>query len=475
MRLFNSLSKKLEELRPSKAGEIGLYTCGPTLYDRQHIGNLRTFMLADTLRRVLTAEGYQVKSVMNVTDVEDKIIAKLAGRSLEEFTEGFFVALKADLAALGIEEPIWIRATEKRSIVKMGELIAKIMERGYAYERDGSIYLSIEKYTADFPYGLFQKIDPAKLQATGRVDADEYDKDSPQDFALWKAKKPGEPSWTITVDGKTYEGRPGWHIECSAMTEIELGEEFDIHLGGSDLQFPHHENEVAQSRAAHGKLLARYWLHGEMLFVEGQKMSKSLGNLVTLDEIREKGYDPLDLRYLFLQAHYRSKQNFTWEALEGAKLGRWGMNSLEVFPVGYSPKESQDVRIELRKILDEARQKMEQALQNDLNSPEAIAALAVFVGKFKERAFNDFTTAEVEALKEFYEFEEATLALGLLYTFERYKKDISPFEERRDEMDRLRANGEFQAADEIRSKLREEGMGVVNTASGPSTLIPLKR
>ena len=318
MRLFNSLSKKLEELRPSKAGEIGLYTCGPTLYDRQHIGNLRTFMLADTLRRVLTAEGYQVKSVMNVTDVEDKIIAKLAGRSLEEFTEGFFVALKADLAALGIEEPIWIRATEKRSIVKMGELIAKIMERGYAYERDGSIYLSIEKYTADFPYGLFQKIDPAKLQATGRVDADEYDKDSPQDFALWKAKKAGEPSWTISVGGETYEGRPGWHIECSAMTELELGEEFDIHLGGVDLQFPHHENEVAQSRAAHGKLLARYWLHGEMLFVEGQKMSKSLGNLVTLDEIREKGYDPLDLRYLFLQAHYRSKQNFTWEALRGA-------------------------------------------------------------------------------------------------------------------------------------------------------------
>jgi cysteinyl-tRNA synthetase len=437
MKLYNSLSKQLEEFQAARSGEAGLYTCGPTLYDRQHIGNLRTFMLADTLRRVLEASGFRVKSVINVTDVEDKIIAKLGEQSLEDFTEGFFAALKEDMAALGMGDPTWIRATDRRSIQKMGELIGKIMERGYAYARDGSIYLSIERYTADFPYGVFQKIDPAKLQATGRVDADEYDKESPQDFALWKAKKPGEPSWAIKVGDTEFEGRPGWHIECSAMTELELGEEFDIHLGGTDLQFPHHENEVAQSRAAHGKLLARYWLHGEMLFVEGQKMSKSLGNLVTLDEIRERGFDPLDLRYLYLQAHYRSKQNFTWEALRGAQAARAKLVGLAQTQDGGEESEAEEFR---------------RILGDDLATPAALAYLWERLG---DGGNHRPLVEEVEKL----------FALGLLDGgSNEVPDDVSRLVEAREQ---ARAERDFAESDRLRGEIRGAGYHVEDTPEGP--------
>lgn len=437
LKLYNSLSKQLEEFQPLEAGQTGIYTCGPTLYDRQHIGNLRTFMLSDTLRRVLVALGYRVKSVMNVTDVEDKIIAKVGGHSLEEFTEGFFTALKVDMAELGIENPTWIRATEGRSIKKMGELIAEIIERGYAYAREGSIYLSIERYTVDFPYGLFQKINPEKLQVTGRVDADEYDKDSPQDFALWKAKKTGEPSWTISVGGKTYEGRPGWHIECSAMTELELGEEFDIHLGGTDLQFPHHENEVAQSRAAHGKLLARYWLHGEMLFVDGEKMSKSLGNLITLDEVTERGYDPLDLRYLFLQAHYRSKQNFTWEALRGAAAARAKLRELALRQSGGDEAEAERFR---------------ELLAGDLATPAALAYLWERLG-------------EGSGHRPLAEAAEEAFGLGLL---EAAPIEVPEAVQRLvEQREAARREKNFSGSDRLRDEIAAAGWQVEDTSEGP--------
>jgi cysteinyl-tRNA synthetase len=313
IRFHNTLSGKLEEFRPIKTGEVTLYTCGPTVYHYAHIGNFRTFVFEDLLRRFLEYKSFKVRHVMNITDVDDKTIAgaQREKKTLSQYTEFYTEAFLEDMKTLNLLLPkIQPRATG--SIPDMIELIQTLIKKGTAYEADGSIYYRV----AAFPeYG---KLSKKKLEGNiegVRVDVDEYEKETGADFVLWKKAKEDEPSW----DSPWGKGRPGWHIECSAMCMRHLGETVDIHAGGEDLIFPHHENEIAQSEAATGKPFVRYWLHAKHLLVNGEKMSKSKGNFFTLRDLLEKGYDPMVIRYALLSVHYRHQLNFTFESLKEAR------------------------------------------------------------------------------------------------------------------------------------------------------------
>ena len=322
LKLFNTLSHSVQEFAPldPEKKKVGIYCCGPTVYDYAHIGNWRTFVFADLVRRVLEFKGYEVKHVMNITDVEDKIIKGVRENktTLREFTGTFETAFRDDLKALGCREPHQKpRATEH--IAEIISLIEKLVARGFAYRAtDGSVYFSIEKYRGGgCIYGQLLKLNFDELRTGERVSADEYEKESVADFALWKARVPedGDVFWPSSFG----EGRPGWHIECCAMSMKVLGETFDLHLGGEDLKFPHHEDEIAQSEGATGKPFVKFWLHGAHLLVEGKKMSKSLGNYFTLRDLLAKGFTGREVRCLLLSAHYRETFNFTLEGLNGAK------------------------------------------------------------------------------------------------------------------------------------------------------------
>ncbi len=290
--LYNTLTRRLEEFHPADGDTVRMYSCGPTVYNYVHIGNLRTFAFQDILRRYLRHRGFKLRHVMNITDVDDKIIksAGEAGKTIYEYTAQYRKAFEEDCAKLRLETPEKITpATEY--IPQMVKLIERIAEHGHTYASDGTTYFRI----ASFPdYGKLSRIDAKGIKAGARVDQDEYEKDDARDFALWKAARPGEPAW----DSPFGPGRPGWHIECSAMGMAELGETFDIHTGGVDLAFPHHENEIAQSESATGKPFVRFWVHSEHLLVEGQKMSKSLGNFYTLRDLLDRGYSAEAIRYL---------------------------------------------------------------------------------------------------------------------------------------------------------------------------------
>ncbi len=319
MKLFNTLSQKVEEFKPIDNNKVGIYTCGPTVYASAHIGNLRAYIFGDTLKRVLKFCGFHVKQVMNITDIDDKTIRIGEGEKdkFEKLTRKYEDKFLIDIELLNNEKPeIITRATEY--IDKMVSFIEDLIEKGYAYSaNDGSVYFSIEKFAE---YGKLSRLDKSGLKSGARVAQDEYDKENPADFVLWKSwdENDGEIFWETSL-GK---GRPGWHIECSTMSMDKLGETIDIHTGGVDNIFPHHENEIAQSESRTGKKFVNYWLHNEHLLVDGRKMSKSLDNFYTLDDILAKGFSALDFRYFVLGAHYRSKLNFTWVALDAAKNAR---------------------------------------------------------------------------------------------------------------------------------------------------------
>src|SRR6201981_165942 len=312
IRLFNTLSGRIEELSPSDGSALRMYACGPTVYDYGHIGNFRTFIAVDLLRRFLRQSGYKVRHVMNITDVDDKIIRNSAreGVSVQQYTAKYEKAFLEDAAMINIEEPMLVRATEH--IVEMADFVTKLAEKGFAYRTDdGSYYFRIAKFPQ---YAKLSKRDFSGMLDGARVDVDEYDKDSARDFALWKAPKPGEASWDTAIG----PGRPGWHLECSVMSMRELGETFDLHAGGEDLVFPHHENEIAQSESYTGKEFARFWFHARFLLVEGEKMSKSLGNFFTLRDLVLKGHKPSSIRYLLTSVPYRNQLNFTFDGLKQA-------------------------------------------------------------------------------------------------------------------------------------------------------------
>jgi cysteinyl-tRNA synthetase len=312
LRLYNTLSGKVEDFHPIEANRVRMYACGPTVYDYGHIGNFRTFIAVDLLFRFLRQSGYDVRYVMNITDVDDKIIRNAArdGVTVQQYTAKFTQAFLEDSAILNIEKPLLVRATEH--IGEMADFIARLEKKGFAYRTDdGSYYFRIAKFPA---YGKLSKKDFAGMTDGARVDVDEYEKDSARDFALWKAPKPGEAFWETPIG----PGRPGWHIECSVMSMQELGPSFDLHAGGEDLIFPHHENEIAQSESLSGQQLAHDWFHVRFLLVEGQKMSKSLGNFFTIRDLVLRGHKPSSIRWLLTQVPYSNQLNFTFDGLKSA-------------------------------------------------------------------------------------------------------------------------------------------------------------
>jgi len=368
IQLFNTLTGRIEELSPSDGKALRMYACGPTVYDYGHIGNFRTFLQVDVLRRFMKLEGITPKHVMNITDVDDKIIrnASAAGVSISEYTQKYEKAFFEDLDALAVEKPeIIARATEH--IPSMVALIEKLAAEDCAYKtEDGSWYFRIAKFP---DYGKLSKKDFSGITDGARVDVDEYDKDSARDFALWKAPKPGERKWETRLG----PGRPGWHIECSAMATEYLGDSFDLHAGGEDLMFPHHENEIAQSESASHKMFARHWFHVRFLLVEGRKMSKSEGNFYTLRDLLLKGHKASAIRMLLISVPYRQQLNFTFDGLAAETGAVERLRTFHERVRGVTP--AQEENAELAAETAKSCENFHAALANDLNTAEARAAI----------------------------------------------------------------------------------------------------
>ena len=368
LRLFNTLSAKLEDFQPLEPGRVRMYACGPTVYDYGHIGNFRTFIFVDILARFLRQSGYELQDVMNITDVDDRIIENSAklGLTVSQYTQKYEAAFLEDAALLNVARPSQlVRATEH--IAEMAAFIATLVEKGFAYRaEDGSYYFRIARFPG---YGKLSKKDLAQVQDGARVDSDRFDKEEVRDFALWKAAKPGEASWETPLG----RGRPGWHIECSVMAMKYLGETFDIHLGGEDLIFPHHENEIAQSEALTGKPFARFWVHARFLLVEGEKMSKSLGNFYTSRDIILKGHKPSSLRFLLASVPFRRQLNFTFDGLKQAAHSVERLRNFKLrletakLPAGANPG--------LAQLAQTTVDGMRAALDDDLNTAQALAAI----------------------------------------------------------------------------------------------------
>ncbi len=358
IKLYNYLSKEKEEFQPLEK-VVGLYTCGPTVYDKVHIGNLRSYIFFDILKRVLEHNDLEVNHVMNITDVDDKIIKKISekNKSLEEITTPIIKDFYNDLEKLNIKKATYFPKATKH-IEEMIALISILLDKGFAYKsKDNSIYFDISKFKE---YGKLSGLDKENLKHGARVKGDEYEKENVGDFVLWKPTTTNEPTW----DAPFGKGRPGWHIECSAMSSKYLGKTFDIHAGGVDLLFPHHENEIAQSESANEKPFAKYWIEGGHLLVDNKKMSKSLGNFYTLEDIEEKNFSPLTFRYLMFNTHYRNKLNFTWESLESAQKG---LDNLK--------RKIKNLEGEIGKINIEFKKEFIEKINNDLNIPQAMAVL----------------------------------------------------------------------------------------------------
>ncbi len=456
---FNTFSRREEEFTPINPDKVKMYTCGPTVYDYAHIGNFRAFLFEDLLKRWLKHCGFNVLHVMNLTDVDDKTIkgSRKQGISLKQYTEHYANAFFEDIEALNIEPADYYpKATEH--IEEMVKLIKKLIDKGYAYKgEDGSIYFAINKFKN---YGQLSGIHVAELKAGARVRVDEYAKEEAQDFALWKA-------WTIE-DGEVFwetdlgKGRPGWHIECSAMSMKYLGESFDIHCGGVDNIFPHHENEIAQSEAATGKRFVNYWLHNEHLLVEGRRMAKRFGNYYTLRDLLGRGCDPRAIRFLLLSTHYRQQFNFTFEALEAARSAVERIENLmrrlrEINGKGSERK--------IEGLIDKADSLFGKAMNDDLNINVALASLFDFIREVNNLIDADLLTRdEARQVKSIIEsFDEV---LGILRKTEKEEtlpKEVGEIIKKREE---ARKNKNWKTADELRQQLKAMGYIIEDTSKG---------
>ena len=459
LKLFNTLTRSVQEFVPldPQMKKVGMYCCGPTVYDFAHIGNWRTFVFADLVRRTLEFSGYDVKHVMNITDVEDKIIKRVREQktSLREFTGKFETAFLDDLKALGCREPhVKPRATEH--IPEIIALIEKLVARGVAYQAaDGSVYFSIEKYRGcGCCYGQLLKLNLDEMRAGERVASDEYEKESIADFALWKAYVPddGEVTW----DSPWGKGRPGWHIECSAMSIKALGETFDLHLGGEDLKFPHHEDEIAQSEGATGKPFVKHWLHGAHLLVEGKKMSKRLGNFFTLRDLQAKGFTGREVRYLLLTAHYRETFNFTLDGLHGAKtaLSRIDECVGKIRDIVGNATAAPDSNLVTQ---------FSAALADDLNISAAWASVFAWVRETNKR-IADNTLSLPAAASALAAWEKVDSVLGVAVKAEaEVPAEITALAEARLAAKKSR---DFQRADALREELKAKGWVIEDTPKG---------
>jgi cysteinyl-tRNA synthetase len=486
LRLYNTMPSQVEEFHPLHDREVRMYACGPTVYDYGHIGNFRTFIAVDMLQRFLRQSGYKVRYVMNITDLDDKIIRNAArdGVSVRQYTAKYEKAFLEDAAMIKIEQPTLVRATEH--IEAMADFVAKLVEKKIAYRTDdGSYYFRI----ASFPrYGKLSKKDFSGMLDGARVDVDEYEKDSARDFALWKAPKPGEASWDSTIG----PGRPGWHLECSVMSMQQLGESFDLHAGGEDLVFPHHENEIAQSESMTGKTFARFWFHVRFLLVEGEKMSKSLGNFYTLRDLVLKGHRPSSIRYLLTSVPYRNQLNFTFDGLKQAAVSVERLRSFRQrlaeasLPAGSNP--------EMQSLASQTIDRMRSALDDDLNTAQAQAAVfemvrsansAIDAGKLNADDVAPLLTA-LERFDEIFAVLKDDDIPKMKQVFdwaptEGREKDISPelrdavqsgqssdadIEKKIAEMEAARRSRNFKVSDALRAELTAAGILIENTKDG---------
>ena len=466
LKLFNTLTRSVQEFTPldPQRKKVGMYCCGPTVYDFAHIGNWRTFVFADLVRRTLEFSGYDVQHVMNITDIEDKIIKRVREQktTLREFTGKFETAFLDDLKALGCREPhVKPRATEY--IAEIVALIEKLISRGIAYQAaDGSVYFSITKYQGcGCHYGQLLKLNFDEMRAGERVSSDEYEKESVADFALWKARVPddGDVFWPSPFG----EGRPGWHIECSAMSIKALGETFDLHLGGEDLKFPHHEDEIAQSEGATGKPFVKHWLHGAHLLVEGKKMSKSLGNFFTLRDLLAKGFTGREVRYLLLTAHYRETFNFTLDGLAGAKsaLARIDECVSKLREVGRDslPRVQADPQVSPTNLVGQ----FSSALADDLNISAAWGEVFKWVTETNKRlAENSFSASDAASALVAWDKIDSVLGVGVKAQTE-IPVEISALADARTEAKKAR---DFKKADAIRDELKAQGWVIEDTPKG---------
>jgi len=457
LRLYNTLTRKKDIFKPIKENHVNIYTCGPTVYDYAHIGNFRAYICSDVLKRYLKYKGFKVKHVMNITDVDDKTIkgANKKKVSLKDYTKKYEDTFYEDIKTLNIDKAdIFSRATEH--IKDMVTIIKKLLKDGIAYKSDdGSIYYDISKFK------YYGKLSHAKIQALkqgARVKQDSYEKEDAHDFALWKAhdKEDGKVRWKTNIGN----GRPGWHIECSVMSMKYLGEHFDIHAGGVDLIFPHHENEIAQSEAFSGKKFVNYWFHNEHLLVDGHKMSKSLGNFYTLRDLLRKGYDPKAIRYLLLSVHYRQQLNFTEEAVKAAENA---VTRLQDFMIKLKEVKSNSNNKNIGKLIKITKKSFETAMDDDLNISMALAHVFDFVkemnillmaNKIGKKNAKEITKLMLDFNKVLGVIEEKEEKLG-----SKIKKMIA-------EREKARKAKDFARADKIREELKEKGIILEDTKEG---------
>ncbi len=457
LKLYNTLSRKKETFKPIKKDSVGIYTCGPTVYDFAHIGNFRAYICGDILKRYLKYEGFKLKHIMNITDVDDKTIKGSVKQkiSLKEYTEKYTKDFFKDLEALNIDQAdIFPKATEH--IKEMVGIIKKLLDKKIAYKTKDGIYFDISKFK---DYGKLSHTKLKDLEIGKRIKADQYEKEQAQDFALWKFwdKEDGDVFWETEI-GK---GRPGWHIECSAMSTKYLGQPFDIHGGGIDLVFPHHENEIAQSQAAFDKEMVKYWFHNEHLLVDGKKMSKSLGNFFTLRDLLKKNYNPRAIRYLLLSTHYRQQLNFTEEGIKAADNAVQRLNDF-IIKLKSIKKDSSNKRI--KKIIEKTRKDFEKEMDDDLNISNALAVVFDFVKKINTLI-----------MKNMIGKEDAGEAYNLMIDFDtildvlEVKKEKIPEEIKKlvKEREAARKDKDWSKADKLRDEIKKKGFEVKDTSEGP--------
>lgn len=458
MKLFNTLTRRKEEFIPLEAGKVKMYACGPTVYNFIHIGNARPICVFDTLRRYLEYRGYDVTFVQNFTDIDDKLIKKAneEGITVKEVAERYIGEYLTDTKGLGIR-PADIHPKATENIGTILDMVKSLVKKGYAYDREGSVYFRTRKFPG---YGKLSHQPLDELEAGARIDVSEA-KEDPLDFVLWKAAKPGEPSWPSPWG----EGRPGWHIECSAMNLSHLGKTIDIHCGGQDLIFPHHENEIAQSECCNGTEYVRYWLHNGYINVDNRKMSKSEGNFFTVRDVAEKfGYEPI--KFMMLQAHYRNPINYSLEIIEQCKAALERLHTcrdnldFQIKNASQSPAEGEE---DFRAMVDQQVAKFIEVMDDDLNTADGIAALFDLA-----RGINTFTAQprSKEALEYgAAKFDELCGVLGLLYDRkgQTLDSDIEALIEKRQQ---ARKEKNFKLADEIRDQLAAQGILLKDTPQG---------
>ncbi|MFY9557908.1 MAG: cysteine--tRNA ligase [Blastocatellia bacterium] len=457
LRLKNTLTRAQEEFKPLEGNTVRMYACGPTVYDYGHIGNFRTFVAVDVLRRYLNYLGYKVQHVMNITDVDDKIIRNVleSGRTLQDYTQFYTEEFLKDCAVLNIEQPeVTPRATGH--IPEMIELMNRLADAGHTYRSDGSLYYSIGSFPG---YG---KLSGLKLEGNisgARVDVDEYEKADARDFVLWKEPKDeGEPRWPSPFG----EGRPGWHLECSAMSMKYLGGSFDIHCGGVDLIFPHHENEIAQSEGATGKPFVRFWFHAEFLLVEGEKMAKSKGNYYTVRDLIDRGHSPMAIRLLLLSVPYRTQLNFTLDGLAGQKAALDGLHNFRRRAAEFKSEAVTHQRAQ--ESIARARDAFKAGMDDDLNTSKALAAIFEL-----RRDLNiamdagEFGTDDAKAALEFLSRVDSVLGVLGEEQSDMLEPEIEAIIEERNN---ARRNRNFARGDEIRTELAEKGIVLEDTPQG---------